>query len=315
MQILPFIFSFLLFFSISLTYLFDGLKDSSCLKTSLSGYFDAFLTLENAQQEHLYKSTEKAKKDEDKEKEEKKDSKNQAIAKLKKNETNSAAKSPSKNKARDKTAKRSPRKNKKCKRIYTCSQLNIYPLLKEGKQKQPELFLLFKRFLNHFYKPFFDQKGLDEHLIDSLIEQMQPLLLKDAYTEISLASLVFKDQTLQKLFYQILKGSGNYRGEEGYPALFDYVKVTKREKAKICLAKCPDELLIALMGEKRAFKLLELRKNAKEFKLAAIQTIYQTELDSVSYNQNYVVSHSNHKKSCLLLASDDKQRVLLKKQL
>ncbi len=332
MQILPFIFSFLLFFSISLTYLFDGLKDSSLLKTSLNGYFEALLTLENAKQEHFYKSTEKIKKEPPEPNQDKglkdKNPSNQKtdpltdkLASSSSNKSNpktepiSAQNLPSQDKTKKAAKNKTKSKNKKYRRIYTCSQLNIYPLLKEGKQKQPELFLLFKRFLNHFYGSFFEQKRLDEHLIGSLLEKTKSLLAEDENSEINLESLVFKDQKLQELFYQILKGSGNYNGIEGYPALFDYVKVSKRDRAKICLAKCPDELLLALMGEKRTLQLIELRKNPKEFKLAAIQAIYQKEPDSVSYDKHYVVSHAHHKKSCLLFASDEKQKIVLKKQI
>ena len=147
MQILPFIFSFLLFFSISLTYLFDGLQDSSFLKSSLSGYFEASLTLENAKQEQLYKAIKKTKK----EKPEEEQNKNKILEETKlsdqKTDKNKPAsstdKAPSANKSIAK--KTDKEKNKNYRRIYVCSQLNIYPLMKDGKQKQPELFLLFKR--------------------------------------------------------------------------------------------------------------------------------------------------------------------------
>lgn len=292
MQILPFLFSFLLFFSISLTFLFDGLKDSFLLKTRAESYFEALVNLQNAEQKQLYK-------------------KNRPSKKITK-KTDSLEK-PSFQKPKQASDQKLAKKEenfKACKRIYTCSQLNLYPLLKEGSEKQNDLFILFQRLLKYFYPGFFTEKNSAQNFILQMIQAFQGLLQKDPKAD--LERLAFEDQNLQLLYYRLIKGSGQ-KNAGHYPALLDYVKIAKDEKAKICLKKCPLELLAALLGEKKAFQIHQIQKT-NELNLKNIQAIFDSEIDPVGYKNNYIISHAGHKKS-LLIISDQKKQVFLRKKI
>ncbi len=283
MQVLPFIFSFLLFFSISLTYFFEDIKDNRVLFSSLKSFFEASWNLENLKQEHLYKSTEKF---------------TQKMVPAKPNESDAK-----KRKNTRKTAKTNSRhlKDKNHQRIYFCSQLNLYPLFKQGKELQKQRFILFARLLKNFYPDFLSPKKA-EFLISKLIEKSKPLLEKDQ--SLDLKKIDLSDEKLQMIFYQMLKSK---------ICFLDYIKIDAKD-SKICLAKCPFELLSALMGKKRAEQMLQLRK-LKQWNKAQAEKIYFQKKDEIEFKNFYVISHSKHKKNCLLLATEPKKNTVLRKQL
>ncbi len=170
-----------------------------------------------------------------------------------------AMKNPKKKSSSPKTPKQIPKEKKEeiPKINPECARLNLWPLIeqaqKEGKDEEinPELYEKTAQILRLFYqKPLLSslsQKERVEYLfLDEWIACMKAELLKERKKEFILEKIAFKDETLQTLYYHMLRG-----GKESYPSLLDLVKVkeTKENTEPICLLHATPTMISVFFGE------------------------------------------------------------------
>ncbi|MFA5249838.1 MAG: hypothetical protein WC371_00280 [Parachlamydiales bacterium] len=297
MQFLPLLFSFFLMVSVAFSYLFQGLRQSALLNQDLAAHLSALNNLENCAQKSLFKQLSSPLK---------KPNGGKTETLLKKTIPPSPRSSQ-----KAETSKKESKKTRNYRRTYACAKLNLYPLFKEGRENQKELFFLLQKLLEGLFPELF-QEITAESLILELIQKAQPLIL--ARQSLEIETLVLKNAQWQNLLYRLLQGSQNYALKNSF-SLLDYVKIQKNAGRTICLKKCPPEMLTALFGKTRGEKILRLRSERKEFKLANILAIYeeQTEILPIPFKAFFCVSHSSHSSNGEIQAFDEKRRVCLKK--
>lgn len=140
----------------------------------------------------------------------------------------------------------------------TCSRLNLYPLIDEGKVKQPALYELAAKFLRLFYakEVFRGEKQFEYKLLDTLLDSAKkPLEKADT---VALETVFLKETSLQPVYYTLLKGTKRH-----FPSLLDYFKI-ERNPSQICLFHAHPKMMALFFGEVAANKLFqELHKNKR----------------------------------------------------
>lgn len=155
-----------------------------------------------------------------------------------------------------------------------CSKINLYPLVEKGKEQDPVLHQTVIHFLRLFYeKPLFGyfskKENFAEEFLDEWLKSLQKVFLKQPKS-VNLEQIVFKDPTLQTLYYNMLRGAKNK-----YPSLLDFVKVqpkTKKEE-KLCLKHASPDLLSIFFGGAANELFQEIHSDINALPLARIEEL------------------------------------------
>lgn len=138
-----------------------------------------------------------------------------------------------------------------------CAQLNLFPLVQDGKQQHPQLYELMAKLLRTFYPSLLmKEKRFEYRFLDLLLWSLRE---DESH---SLEKVAFFDLGMQKVYYKMLKGTKSWdlKSGEGYPPLLEYVKVEPAD-AKICLFHANPDMLSVVFDSKMAWKLcMEIHK-------------------------------------------------------
>lgn len=151
------------------------------------------------------------------------------------------------------------------------SKLNLSPLLTPfSSTSQGKLYEVARALLEELYGKsavgrFAQEKKVDSFvlkILDNMIEKAKENPEAECF-----ADLFPDDAALSDIYYKMLKGTQNYDGVSGYPALEDYFSLEKESKKKpiwFCFATAP--LLKVLLGQKITAQILEEEKTKSEEK-------------------------------------------------
>jgi hypothetical protein len=134
-----------------------------------------------------------------------------------------------------------------------CARLNLWPLLQDGKEKQPILYETAAHLLRTFYASFLfeGQPRFEYCLLDALLEAAKLANNEPNTTYLPLEKLALKDwrvkplYSLQTVYYRMLRGTKKH--QEGYPSLLEYFVIENKE-THICMQHASAEMLTALFG-------------------------------------------------------------------
>jgi hypothetical protein len=291
MQILGLVAALLIIFAFSNKQLFEKHKSFAKINKSYSSHMIASRDLQNKSEKKYF--------DLQKEEKAKKETKPSSIEQAKKEKKIVASKN--------------------CDNCY--NQINLYPLIEEGKENHPQLYLLASNLIKILYgnSLFYKEaniKNLNQKILNSIITSSQKILKADASSEIFLEKLFFADSSLQGYFYKMLKGSNR-----SYPAFLEnFVVDNSGKKAiKICLFHAKKDLLTSIFNEKMALMIIEKRKDKTE-------PFTQAELEIISKRSKFLVKDSNiwelislnHKSQkpnqILLTGQDPKTKISMKRK-
>jgi len=134
--------------------------------------------------------------------------------------------------------------------IKTAKKINFYPLLKEGKEQQKDLYNIFVRLLTLLSNEHLLKIEDSEKLANTLIKLSQ----QNPNTPIE--KLILENETIQHAFYQILK-------EE--PSLNQFATFSKKSSSKkLNFHKMPKIFFLVLFGEKTGELLFSIHENIKD---------------------------------------------------
>lgn len=136
-----------------------------------------------------------------------------------------------------------------------CAKINLFPLIQEGKEAEPLLYEIMTRLIKTFYGPvlFKDAKEEIPFLTAFLQVSKKALEKKELF---ALEKLSFENPKLQRIYYQMLKGTKDPSSNKGFPSLLDVTKV-EENKTKICLAHAHLSQLKLLFGPQIANRLFQ----------------------------------------------------------
>jgi hypothetical protein len=187
----------------------------------------------------------------------------------------------------------SPSPMKKPKNRVKNSYLNLYPLFKEGKDKQKTLFVVFKKLLHELYGktslcPQDGQKNSQfiDHLATVLLESFSTQSFEGNF---SLENLSLTDASLQPIFYKMLKGTKHYDRDQpfGYPSLLDFIVIQKT--ATLSLVFAPRETLIALFSLGIAEKIQQYQEKEQFFPIS------KESFEKIAQQENFPLSPELYK--------------------
>ncbi|MFN0065002.1 MAG: hypothetical protein ACKVOH_02060 [Chlamydiales bacterium] len=146
------------------------------------------------------------------------------------------------------------------------ARLNLYGLLTDSHPTAHPLYEQTAELLRHLYgkQLFFTQVPRAEYrLLDLLIERKE--IAKSFFFPDELGSLEFYDETIQKMFYRMLKGN---QGEGGYPSLLYFLSFDKScsgNQKRINLMFAHPEILRCLIPDPLALaQLIDYRNSLWE---------------------------------------------------
>jgi hypothetical protein len=335
MNILGFVSAILIIFSIICASMLHQHQDSNQIKNSIEGYYSASTESQDFAEKNFFKSIKG-------EKEQKIDifkpkpnpaplKKTQSpIEEVKKTEpADKIEENESDNDDEDENEAQNIDRGKN-KVIYSCSVLNILPLLKDGKDKEHDCYEIFAKLIRAIYEKELTKKNMEYLLIDTLIKKSQEILT--ANEELFLEKIYFGNESLQNLWYKMLKGSKFYNLEKniGYPSIFEFVSLYNSNKTTICMQKISDEMLMCLFNKKIAGEIKEAIKRNNEKNKKKTNYISQHDLADILSKNNFdqknqdlnIISHlafSNHKKHkknpSLIISKDTKTQISIKKKI
>jgi hypothetical protein len=202
-----------------------------------------------------------------------------------------------------------------------CACINLWPLIQEGREKNPILYELAAKLIRTFYGSLSTQeKRFEYYFLDVLIESAKKACQNEEL--FSLEKVNLTDPDLQRTYYKMLKGTKRWdlRNGIGYPPLLDYVKAAPSGE-KICVFHAHPDLITVLFNEKIAWKLYSeihrkdpavLTKDLIE-KVSAETHHFSVDIDLLNLLQLGRPDHKEHKK--VFLAEDTKSDVALRKNL
>jgi|GEM_PF-4013301 len=161
-----------------------------------------------------------------------------------------------------------------------CARLNLFPLLNIQIVKDDLRYKLALHFLHTHYSKLSmlkDQKSdkIFEKLLNQIIQAG-----KNALTEnklYSLEKLSLQDPFLDKLFFEMLRGSNyyNYDSEQGYPRLYSYLSMDPNENKSICLRHATKEILSTVFNSDIAEDIFEDHHIHKELTKKTLNVILE----------------------------------------
>lgn len=333
MNILGFVSAILIIFSIICASMLHQHQDSNQVKNSIEGYYSASIESQNLAEKTFFKSIKG-------EKEQKIDTlkprsnpsslkPQNPIEQVKKTEnTDKIEENDDEDENDENEAQSIDRGNNKI--IYSCSALNIFPLLKDGKDKEHDCYEIFAKLIRALYEKELTKKNIEYSLIDALIKKSQETLT--ANEELFLEKIYFGNESLQNLWYKMLKGSKFYNLEKniGYPSIFEFISLYNSNKVTICMQKISDEMLVCLFNKKIAEEIKETIRRNNEKNIKKTNYISQHDLADILSKNNFdqknqdlnIMSHlvfSNHKKhkknASLIISKDTKTQISIKKKI
>ncbi|KPK33295.1 MAG: hypothetical protein AMS24_01575 [Chlamydiae bacterium SM23_39] len=275
MNILSFISAILIIFAMISHFMFKDHRDSVIMKKSIEGYLNAYRISQNSYESFLYKSSKSIKK------------KKTIDEKNKKNKEK-----------KSKTNKK--KKEEKDNKIFSCGQINIYPLLKNGKIKEKKIYEITKRLMKLLYGKILNRE-IEDSLLDKII-----LMAKDK-KDFYLEKIDFQNQQLQSVWYKMLKGTKFYdfKKNVGYPSILDFIKISEK-KDKICITKAKEELIFAMFDRETAIKILSIRNGDMKEKIR------------IPLNMEDLIdlSHKRHEKEAsVVICTDEISKISIRKEL
>lgn len=229
MNILALIFSLLLILSYSFFVCWDKQATSSRLKNTYVGYENANRELLNQYESALY------------------------------NQLRGNGERADRSDSEESSGEKVPGKEGRVKKFplnRECAQLNLWPLIQEGRENHPLLFDLALKMIKTFYAPLIsDEKRFEARFLTALLKSAK-LAVQEQGDSFSLEKVDLNDEKLQRFYYKMLKGTKEWDLAEGigYPSLLDYMKAEARP-TKICIFHAHPDLTTALFGSEVAMKL------------------------------------------------------------
>jgi hypothetical protein len=302
MNILGFVSAILIIFSIISGYMLKQHVDDSELSKCMKGYYLADIESKSAYEEFLFDSQKEIKTPPD-------------------NTTTKTPKTNTPKLATNPQAKKEKKEKKKSKttKIYACSSLSIFPLIKNDKAEEKALYDLFVNLIKILYPKQLTKEKMENSLVDALISFCQKKY--NDKEEICLEKINFKDPSLQSLWYKMLKGTKVYDFEkkEGLPSILSFITIEEKENEnKICIPTASKEMLTAIFNEKIAEKIWKKRKDEiikiTKQDLETILTETQSPTESQKDIWSFVaLSHNKHKKNArLTICKDDATQISIK---
>lgn len=276
MNILPFISAILIVFSIMSHFLLKDHRDTVIMKKSIEGYLNAYKKSQNSYEDFLCKSFKVKKKD---------------IVK-------SEGQKDFKKKGGDKKSLKEEEENNN-EEIFSCGQINIYPLLKNGKIEEKKIYEIFKKLIKMLYGRILKKENMEDYLLDKLI-----FITKDK-KNLHLEKIDFKDQELQILWYKMLKGTKFYdfKNNIGYPSILNFIKISEK-KERICINKAQKEILFVLFNKEIAKKILSTKNRNLKYIKIPLEIEHLIDL-----------SHKNHeKKASIVICTDNNSKISIRKE-
>lgn len=130
------------------------------------------------------------------------------------------------------------------------SRLNLWECISEKKEPYYEGMARLMRGL-YGHKPFFmERAGFEYQILEELSRKKEEIATLNSVDE--LASLVLKNESLQEVFYKILRGGADF------PSLLWYVRLDQK-RGSLNMLFAPLEVLISLFGKEFAFDFDALR--------------------------------------------------------
>jgi hypothetical protein len=203
----------------------------------------------------------------------------------------------------------------------TCSRINLWPLIQDGRESHPALYELAAKLIRTFYGQIHTgEKRFEYQFLDLLISSSKTSLKEDG--KLSLEKLTLLKPEYQRVYYKMLKGTKNWDLREGlgYPPLQDYVKVEPSDE-KICVSHAHPDLLTVLFNAKIGWKLhAEIhQKDAPALTRELIEKVC-SEMHLISVDEDLLKLlelgypyHEEQKKA--FIAEDEKGNVSLRKNL
>jgi hypothetical protein len=162
-----------------------------------------------------------------------------------------------------------------------CARLNLWPLLIDGSEKHPALYETAAQLLRSLYaSALFNRESRFEYrLLDAMLDAAKKKQHKQKTTSIFLEKLVLNDShvkplyTMQTIYYHMLRGIRKSAGDEGYPALLEYLTI-ENKKSLICIHHASIEMLSALFGPGTAWAIFhELQESETPLTLERVQDL------------------------------------------
>ena len=297
MNILGYISAILIIFSIISSYMFKQHMDTSEMNKSMKGYYLADIQSKNEFEDFMYDAQNKKKKSP-------KDqtSKNSPIS----NDTQKQNEYIS-----DEEQQQQQIKDKKPRKIYACSCINILPLIKNNKIEEKQTYDLLIKLITILYKNELTKDKIEYKLVDQLLIACNKKIEKKE--SLCLEKIDLKDPSLQPLWYKMLKGTKYYDFEKdiGLPSILEFISIDENEKHnKICIPTASKEILIALFDEKIADKIWDKKEKDKiKITKEELENILKDTHTSINNQSNiwaYIeLSHKNHKKNASQIICQD----------
>ncbi len=144
-----------------------------------------------------------------------------------------------------------------------CSQLNLWPLLLDGRDKHPALYETAAQLLRVFYQTslFGEEIRTEYALLDTILNAASKAKDSPNITLLPLEKLDLQKKDVKQLYflksvyYRMLKGTKEFE-HTGYPALLDYFCFESKQ-SQICLKHASIEMFTALFGPRAAIVLYD----------------------------------------------------------
>lgn len=308
MNILGFVSAILIIFSIISSFMLKQHVDDSEISKSMKGYYLADMKSISEYEEFLFDSQKKIKPPKEENKDQSPPPKDSQIIASDNQNANEEQKADKKEK----------KERKKTAKIYACSCLNIFPLIKNDKAQEKELYDLFTKLIKTLYQKELSKQKIENTIADALISSCKKKY--EAKEEIQLEKIDLKDPALQTLWYKMLKGTKGYDFEKniGLPSILSFIYLEDNAKEnKICIPTSSKEMLTALFDNKIAEKIWEKRKNQRtKISKEELETILKENPSFTDTNiWNYIsVSHKSHNKNArITICKDDSTGVSIQR--
>lgn len=200
------------------------------------------------------------------------------------------------------------------------AKINIYPIVVDRKENQPELYNLVLSLMHTLYcdKSFY-YPNFEKEILNNILSAIDIQLKNDK--DLHLSNLIFKDSFLQKKYYKILKGTKFYDFDNniGVPSLLDYIKF-ENTNSKISMKDASFELLVTIFSISVAKELNELQKQDPPKNLTKQNVINICQKHSFRFNENildffdFSISSKNSKEK-IIVGLDKETNIKVKRKL
>lgn len=301
MNILGFVSAILIIFSIISSYMLKQHVDDSEISKSMKGYYLADMKSKNEYEEFLFDSQKEVKPPKNETKDQSTPPKDTLVSYIK----------PSENSGQPQSSEKKEKKEKiKTPKIYACSSLNIFPLIKNDKAQEKDLYDIFVRLIKTLYPKELVKDKMENTIADAVISSCKKKYA--AKEELLLEKIDLKNPDLQLLWYKMLKGTKGYDFEKklGLPSILSFIYLDESSKeTKICIPTSSKEMLTALFDKKTADKIWE-KRNREKIKITKedLEKILKENplyTENVNLWNHITEKHESHKKNARITLCKD----------